>query len=162
MARTKTKLCPGVPRVDRPEHVAKVTEFGNDAKSKDGLYRICKACDVAYQGAWRAAKKAGVTWERTARPKLTVVPDIEVVDATVEQEAEHAALEAAIESAGGVETPEGQEMLAAAAETAAQARRDARNAARRLARARAREAAQQTPGEAIVSAVSASMGDLPF
>lgn len=158
-----TKMCRGMAKVGIAPHEAPLAAFGNFKASKDGLMSFCKRCDAAYQAAWRTAKKAGVTLEAfvtsdesdavidavLARPitdfavarvarVASVVDDAPAVDGTATQEQEHAALEAAVESNGGVETEESQALLAQAAATAAQARRDARNARRRAARAAAK------------------------
>jgi hypothetical protein len=54
-----TKKCPGVASIGRPAHEAPLAEFGRNAAHKDGLTRLCKACDSAYTKARAAAKKQG-------------------------------------------------------------------------------------------------------
>ncbi len=144
MATTTRKECRGVPKLDIAPHSATLDAFGASAASKDGLQGICKTCDKAYQTAWRASKKSGVPMSEAelavesgdrARDEEHEEAAVDALDA---QEQEHAALEAAIDAAGGNGSDEGQALLAQAADAAAQARRDARNARRREARAAAK------------------------
>ena len=64
----KTKACAECKK--RKKHEA----FCRDKSSKDGLLRICRECDAAYQKAWRAkraAEKAKATTKRAARKEVT-------------------------------------------------------------------------------------------
>jgi hypothetical protein len=135
-----TRECRGMPKLGIAPHTASRQDFGNSKSSKDGLMPFCKACDKAYQTAWRASKQLGGTAALVPPTLGSVAATVEaaeerIVDGTAAQAAEHAELDAAIEAAGGNGSEAGQALLAQAADASAQARRDARNARRRERRA---------------------------
>lgn len=169
MARTTTTYaatpvhCPGVPTLHIPAHEADAAGFSVNRKRPNGLAVLCRACDSAYQRVWRKAKAAGMTVpvylatdpalalpaQPTAQRRKPVKDDAGVtiayvvVDGTAAQEAEHAALDAAIEAAGGVATQDAQQLLAAAAAAEAEAKRAAKREMARLAKQRQRARAKE-------------------
>jgi len=66
-------------RCSRCKQELPITAFCKDKHSKDGHYSVCKACDNAYQKAWREKRKtqsAQSTEAQSVEPEAILNPVI--------------------------------------------------------------------------------------
>jgi hypothetical protein len=73
VAKTGTKVCPGVPGLEGyPAHEAPTSTFASNAYNKDGLSRKCRVCWPAYTKSLAAKKAAeiGTTQQNLAKGRV--------------------------------------------------------------------------------------------
>lgn len=151
------KLCPGIPGMGEAAHVAPLSDFAPNKAYPGGIYRQCRTHDAQYQKAWREKRKAAAQAEAGTEPaagtpvqkraaavrntKPAPEPEPEIVGETPAATAKRAATVARIEAVGPA-TPDGQALMKAAADEAAEARRAAWRASKAAQRAAAKAKAQ--------------------